>query len=113
MKKITVIAIIVLVLCGLVYAGKQVVLPSALSLNSDKVELISAEFFWGATIVETTCVVTYKIQNNDRTRTYREVSFSIGGDDFAALVDGYGTTMESRLETIIWQDIQDKFELVP
>jgi len=114
MKKITVIAIILFfVLCGLVYAGKEVVLPQELLLNSNKGVLISAKFLWGATAADNTCVVTYRIQNNDRTRTYRDVSFTISDTDFTALVTGFGLTMEARLETNIWQDVQNKFELVP
>lgn len=93
--------------------GKESTTPSALSLNSDKVELISAKFIWSGQPGENICRVTYKIWSNDRTSLIREISFDIATTDFAALVDGFGGTMEGRLETSVWQDIQNKFDLVP
>lgn len=93
--------------------GKNVTTPSLLLLNSDKVSLISAEFIWGSQPSENICRVNYSIHNNDRTENIRTIIFDITEADFTALVNGYGATMESRLETDVWQDIQDKFDLVP
>ena len=93
--------------------GKEATLPSAILLNSDKVELISAEFIWGSDAADNICRVIYKVWNDNRTFLTREMSFGIVQADFTALVLGFGGTLETRLETSIWQDIQDKFELVP
>ena len=93
--------------------GKQTVSPSALQLNSDKLELISAKFVWGSTPSLNSCLITYKVMNDDRTDLVREIEFNVTSTAFATLVSGYGATLESNLETAIWQDIQSKFVLVP
>ena len=112
MKRLIIIALVVCFGASFVYAGKEVVTPSVLLLNTDKGELIKAEFIWGATPGLNTCKVTYIIWNNDRTEIYKIVTFIIDGADFDALVSGYGATMESRLEVETWQDIQNRWELV-
>jgi len=114
MKKTIVLVLIALsILCGVSFAVKEVVLPQSLLLNSDKAVLVSAQYVWGETAGDSTCVVRYRVQTNDRAETYKDVFFTIQGADFTALVLGFGGTMETRLETSIWQDIQTRFELVP
>ena len=112
MKKLGMIILMLfaVLVSSLLIAGKQVTLPQTVAMNTDKGELIGANFLWGQ---ENTCVVTYVIWNNDRTSIIKSVSFVISGDDFVSLVSGFGATMESRLEADIWQDIQNRFELVP
>jgi hypothetical protein len=95
------------------FAGKEAVTPQVLLLNSDKTELMSAEFVWGSNPDNNICRVTYRVWNDDRTAILREITFDITEGDFTDLVLGYGGTMESRLEAGIWQDIQSKFNLVP
>ena len=112
MKKIIGL-IVIFLMTTLCFAGKETVTPSALLLNSDKVELISAKFIWAADPAGNICRITYKVWNNNRTSLIREIVFDISLADFTALVSGYGGTMETRLETSIWQDIQSRFELVP
>jgi len=93
--------------------GRNVTTPSEILLNSDKLELISAEFAWGSDPGENTCSVTYEVWNSGRTEKVRIITYVISGSDFATLVSGYGGTMESNLESSIWQDIQSRFGLVP
>ena len=111
MKKI--IVLVLVLAATYVFAGKQVVTPSVLLLNSDKIELVSAEFIWGADPSGNICRITYKVHNNNRTEMVREVVYDISDADFTTLVSGFGGTMETRLEADIWNDIQSRFELVP
>ena len=111
MKKLVIL--LCLFIIPFAYAGKEATIPSAILLNSDKVELIGAEFLWGSDPVNNICRVTYRVWNNDRTSAIREIVYDIEGTDFTALVNGFGATLESRLETSIWQDIQNEFDLVP
>lgn len=100
-------------MASIAIAGKEVVTPSALLLNSDKAELISAKFIWAPDPAENICRVTYRIWDNDRSDLIREITFDISATGFSDLVAGFGATLENRLEVDIWQDIQTKFELVP
>lgn len=113
MKKVFMSLGILILLAGLVFAGKQVITPKQIILNTDKVELMEANFKWGSLPEDNTCVVTYKIWNDTQGKLLREETYVISGADFNSLVSGYGATMESRLESNIWQNIQNNWSVAP
>lgn len=112
MKKVFIILLILLV-GTLAYSGKEVTTPSVLDLNSNKVDLVSAKFVWGSTSAGNLCQITYKVQNNDRSQDYVTITYNVSGAAFTTLVSGFGATLESNLETNIWQDLQTRFGTVP
>lgn len=128
MKKMAIILAVGLVLgCGvIVQAGEVRTLPQDISVKSptsNKVELISQTYEYGNP--PRLLILYYVLDPNtgDRLKSEQIIIRNIPDDpatpedetdnQFNAFVSGFGSTMYTRGDTAIWQDIQSKYTLVP
>jgi len=93
--------------------GEIVTMPAAIQLHeptTDQAESIKVELFFSATTPSGK--VYFNILDTNGT-VIREHEVPITGQDFTDLMAGIGTTLKTRLNAIMWADVQDNYDLVP
>jgi hypothetical protein len=107
MRKLFIILILLVAIPAL--AGEKVTTPYWIQFaDTDQAERVSVEFVYNVTAPHLVNI-KYKLWNEAGTEMLRTSTVQVEGSDFTALCSGICSTLQSRVNAIISQDIQDKF----
>lgn len=106
------VALVLVLIAATVYAGTIRTTPSEIVLHeptTNKVELISQTYYYGETNY---LEIKYNVVDSNGSVVSSYIA-TVEGEDFTTFVSGFGPTMLSRGDVVVWADIQTRYDLVP